>query len=224
MSKDVTARSAMKLALEALNAATRYGAGGFEDAKDALREELAKPDFWEGYVPEPDNTCSNALRAQGKAYPRTCKKCGLGPCVGLAQQALDKKAENARELGLDYEPAQQEPVALFKWLPEGATHIGRISVRTTAGGSLAMTTHAFKYEEAVLKVYITDNDNEYPGWRDAKDCFFHLNFPVLPLYTTPPAQRKPLTDEQMLAIVHYSQLDNARAIEAKLRSKNEDRN
>jgi hypothetical protein len=87
------------------------------------------------------------------------------------------------------QPAQQEPVALFKWLPEGATHIGRISVRTTAGGSLAMTTHAFKYEEAVLKVYITDNDNEYPGWRDAKDCFFHLNFPVLPLYTTPPAQR-----------------------------------
>ncbi len=28
-----------------------------------------------------DSTCSNALRAQGKAYPRTCKKCGLGPCV-----------------------------------------------------------------------------------------------------------------------------------------------
>ena len=51
-----------------------------------------------------DSTCSNALRAQGKAYPRTCKKCGLGPCVELAQQALDKKAENARELGLDYEP------------------------------------------------------------------------------------------------------------------------
>ena len=28
----------------------------------------------------------------------------------LANEALDKKAENARELGLDYEPAQQEPV------------------------------------------------------------------------------------------------------------------
>ena len=27
--------------------------------------------------------------------------------------ALDKKAENARELGLDYEPAQQEPVAFL---------------------------------------------------------------------------------------------------------------
>ena len=70
-------------------------------AKKALAEQPAQQ----------DSTCSNALRAQGKAYPRTCKKCGLGPCVELAQQALDKKAENARELGLDYEPAQQEPVA-----------------------------------------------------------------------------------------------------------------
>jgi hypothetical protein len=44
---------------------------------------MSERDFWEGYVPEPDKR----------------------------QQALDKKAENARELGLDYEPAQQEPVA-----------------------------------------------------------------------------------------------------------------
>ena len=157
-------KEAMKLALEAFE----YIEHNYMSlpapatkAITALREALAKPDFWEGYVPEPDKR----------------------------QQALDKKAENARELGLDYEPAQQEPVALFKWLPEGATHIGRISVRTSSGGSLAMTAHAFKYDNAVLKVYVTDNDNEYPGWRDAKDCFFHLNFPVLPLYTSPPAQR-----------------------------------
>jgi hypothetical protein len=101
-------REAMKLALETLSAwedvAPQYWDERDEKAITALREALAKPDFWEGYVPEPDNTCNNALRAQGKAYPRTCKKCGLGPCVELAQQALDKKAENARELGLDYEP------------------------------------------------------------------------------------------------------------------------
>ena len=71
-----------------------------------LREELAKPDFWEGYVPEPvgavgsfiksesplgcngptgpaqqDSTCNNTLRAEGKGYPRTCRKCGKGPCI-----------------------------------------------------------------------------------------------------------------------------------------------
>jgi hypothetical protein len=32
---------ALRIALEALEAATRYGAGGFEDAKDALREAQA---------------------------------------------------------------------------------------------------------------------------------------------------------------------------------------
>jgi hypothetical protein len=26
-------------------------------------------------------TCSITLRLQGKPYPRTCKKCGLGPCI-----------------------------------------------------------------------------------------------------------------------------------------------
>jgi hypothetical protein len=63
-------------------------------------------------APVQDSTCNNALREQGKSYPRTCRKCGLGPCIALANIALDKKAENARELGLDYEPAPvQEPVA-----------------------------------------------------------------------------------------------------------------
>jgi len=35
---------------------------------------------------QPDSTCNNALRAQGKAYPRTCAKCKFGPCVELARQ------------------------------------------------------------------------------------------------------------------------------------------
>ena len=121
-------KEAMKLALEAL--AVKFSEGWHEgikiDASDIMllndaAQALAEPDFWEGYVPEPDSTCSNTLRIQGKAYPRTCKKCGLGPCVGLAQQALDKKAENARELGLDYEPAQQEPVAVHQFRKRGCS-------------------------------------------------------------------------------------------------------
>ena len=35
---------------------------------------------------EQGSTCNNALRLQGKAYPRTCAKCGFGSCVELAQQ------------------------------------------------------------------------------------------------------------------------------------------
>jgi hypothetical protein len=34
------------------------------------------------YEPVQDSTCNETLRAQGKAYPRTCRKCGLGPCIG----------------------------------------------------------------------------------------------------------------------------------------------
>ena len=71
---------------------------------EALASEAKKPDFWKGYVPEPDKR----------------------------QQALDKKAENARELGLmpynggDYEPApatelrEQEPVAWMDIDEKGA--------------------------------------------------------------------------------------------------------
>jgi hypothetical protein len=36
----------------------------------------------------------------------------------LANEALDRMSENAKELGLDYEPAQQEPVA---WICEGSS-------------------------------------------------------------------------------------------------------
>jgi hypothetical protein len=42
-------------------------------------------------------------------------------------------------------------------------------------------------------VYTTDNDNEYPGWREAKECFYHLNFPVHPIPTAPPkAEQEPV--------------------------------
>jgi hypothetical protein len=59
-------------------------------------------------APVQDSTCNNSLREQGKAYPRTCRKCGKGPCIALVNIALDKKAENARELGLDYEPVLKD--------------------------------------------------------------------------------------------------------------------
>jgi hypothetical protein len=35
--------------------------------------------------------------------------------MSKANEALDKKAENARELGLDYEPAQQALECQHRW-------------------------------------------------------------------------------------------------------------
>ena len=224
-------KEAMKLALEALensvdlveedyaNAVSLYGKYpsrakrliGMETMRDdhrkaitALREELAKPDFWEGYVPEPAHQCKwptcqseeyqQALAEQIKrelvgeqpaqqdpkidiyrsfeqwkrgnvlehGVPRTehyseaqldLVEMGwhYGYDAGRAvEQALDKKAENARDLGLDYEPAQQEPVA-----------------------------------------FLVDDDLYYPeeiDWESLKE----QGHTVFPLYTSPPAQQEPV--------------------------------
>lgn len=69
--------------------------------------------------------------AQKCSYPY----CGCNSkawCKVERNEALDKKAENARELGLDYEPAQQEPVAYlcenavghkyFRWKKPSSTY------------------------------------------------------------------------------------------------------
>jgi hypothetical protein len=57
---------------------------------------MSEKDFWEGYVPEPVKSGEGASATVTITLP--------------AQQALDKKAENARELGLDYEPAQYSDI------------------------------------------------------------------------------------------------------------------
>jgi hypothetical protein len=151
-------KEAMKLALEHAkrderhlnHAETRYWCRMYRDIAEKAVEALAKPDFWEGYVPEPDKR----------------------------QQALDKKAQNARELGLDYEPAQQEPVA---WMQDS------------------------------IELYVQDRPSEYY---------------TIPLYTSPPVQRTwvGLTEPERLACYDLNPARFASAIEAKLRSKNEDRN
>jgi hypothetical protein len=120
----------------------------------------------------------------------------------------------------------QEPVAWVDWLPEGTTHIAKCKATTSSGGSLSLRTHAFKYEADVLKVYTTDNDNEYPGWRAAKDVFYHLNFAIVPIYTTTPAAQRQwvgLTQDEFrdfASTLDYGTGGLIRAIEAKLKEKN----
>ena len=95
-------KEAMKLALGVLSGSWRT-----EEEKNALREKqiqavialreaLAKPDFWEGYVPEP------VKPAQQCKWP-TCQS-------EEYQQALAEQIK--REL-VGEQPAQQEPVAFL---------------------------------------------------------------------------------------------------------------
>lgn len=53
------------------------------------------------------NECIHILRAQGKAYPRTCMLCGLGPCKKSGAEAV---AINAHQ-GITQAPAFISPPA-----------------------------------------------------------------------------------------------------------------
>ena len=101
MSKEATARSAMKLALDALelNRRTHYYC---EDTWYSC------PKHEDGCANEAEGDECNCGADQINAQ---IDKAVTALRQALANEALDKKAENARELGLDYEPAQQEPVA-----------------------------------------------------------------------------------------------------------------
>jgi hypothetical protein len=56
------------------------------------------------------------------------------------------------------------PAQAFNWLPQGATHVGKIAVRTRPWAALAGSFDVFKVSDVGTFVYKTDTDNEYPGW------------------------------------------------------------
>ena len=59
------------------------------DGEKLMAKPIPLVDF---YQPVQDSTCSETLRAQGKAYPRTCRKCGKGPCIGAPKQLPEQPA------------------------------------------------------------------------------------------------------------------------------------
>ena len=96
----------------------------------------------------------------------------------LAEQALDKMAENARELGLDYEPAQQEPVAYlcenavghkyFRWKKPSSTY-KPIALYTTPPAQLAVPD-AIGPDEDELPSYAA-------GWNDCRQLMLEMRKP-----------------------------------------------
>lgn len=67
-------------------------------------------------APSHNSTCNETLRAQGKSYPRTCKKCGLGPCVGKPKSDTTPPAAPAQESVALTDAIHSEPTEmLHKW-------------------------------------------------------------------------------------------------------------
>lgn len=103
MNKSIDAlKPVLTLALEALEHEAEIGNDdAYRPERDALREALAHAPTEREQPAQQDSTCSIRLCAQGKPYPRTCKKCGLGPCSSKQEQPAQEP--EVRE--------QQEPVA-----------------------------------------------------------------------------------------------------------------
>ena len=91
--------AAMRQALEALNEVTGWQWAGPMRVMDEVEDAIT--------------ALTAALEQPQEKYQYGTPL--LVAMTGKAQEALNKKAENARELGLDYEPVQQEPVA---WVGE----------------------------------------------------------------------------------------------------------
>ena len=98
-------------------------------------------------APVQDSTCSEALRAQGKAYPRTCKKCGKGPCIGAPKQP----------------PAQPAPVQPMAHIVGEIDHTGKVWAPAQPAVPDAMTS-------ADIQEHI-----EYvAGWNDCRQAMLEM--------------------------------------------------
>lgn len=74
------------------------------------------------------NDCQQALRKEGKPYPRTCAKCGLGPCRDGTQILSDLSSVPAAEIGDLWEQVKEN----LKRLNECKRH--RFSAETVKVG------------------------------------------------------------------------------------------
>jgi cytochrome c5 len=117
----MTKDEALDIALAALEGADEIDCD-MRDAIAAIKQVRARPVTEESSATQPapvqDSTCSETLRAQGKAYPRTCRKCGKGPCIGVP------KPEQEVSWGVDWGRAGDIPcVSIIKRLPDGRIQV-----------------------------------------------------------------------------------------------------
>ena len=75
---------------------------------------------------QPDSTCNNALRAQGMAYPRTCAKCKLGPCVADPVQPAQRPW-----VGLSFDEMPEEEFGNVEFLAGARWAARKLKERNT---------------------------------------------------------------------------------------------
>ena len=59
-------------------------------------------------VPQLATDCTRIMREQGKPYPRTCPRCGLGPCAYIPLTTVQKLSMNQDAAGLLHDKAHTD--------------------------------------------------------------------------------------------------------------------
>ena len=193
-----------------------------------------------------DSTCNNTLRAQGKAYTRTCKKCGKGPCIAdrvqpeqerpsFAEWTSDHVRDNLHKLKPEQEQWDAIPDAFNEWWNADYDDTGNPYRKDSpAYWAWSGWKAASKQPEQEPVAWVCNGTNSHHDIDFFEEDVDSLSVGTQ-LYTSPPAQRTwvALTDEEMfeairqlyssdkvarLAVSHSK--DEYRAIEAKLKEKN----
>lgn len=188
---------ALKLALEALVYASSYC--DTYEAITVLREALAEQPAQQAFV------------SPGGGYV---------PAIP-AQQALDKMAENARELGLDYEPSAGTQVSKVWWDGEKLMAKPIPLEDFYKPAQQEPVAWMFQHDETGRMNYVGNDGIHNPTMFLEMNPRYAL---VCPLYTSPPAQRTwvGLTNQEREAVIDNSLTPACvvLATEAKLKEKN----
>ncbi len=129
-------------------------------------------------VAQPDSTCNKTLRAEGKGYPRTCRKCGKGPCI----------ADRVRP---EREQFDAIPDAFNEWWDADYDDTGN-PYRKDSPAYWAWSGWKAASKQPEQEPSCKDCQTESPCRAKGQDL------DVCSFYVPPPAaQRQPLTDDEI---------------------------
>ena len=169
----------------------------FQPTITALRERLAQPEQ------EQDSTCNKTLRAEGKGYPRTCKKCGKGPCIADRVQpeqeheykgcACRWNEEGDRTVTCERHQGWLEVIA--EWADRAREAEEKLKV--AAQQEPDAYGYARRLAEAIWTKHYKAASPQWKPFDDLMGVLTQIDNMTAGLTTPPAAQRQPLTDEEI---------------------------
>ncbi len=78
-------------------------------------------------VPQLATDCTRIMREQGKPYPRTCPRCGLGPCAYIPLTTVQKLSMNQDAAGLLHDKAHVATPSSHPEIPDNSQPVARVT-------------------------------------------------------------------------------------------------